>query len=99
MSMPRYHAQITSSQCQRLRNELTEPPGTDERTDMRALGLCLHRALTGLRPWASVESLDDMALTITSEEPGLEKRFGAEYVEYKRNVPRWIPRLKPWRPQ
>ena len=35
---------------------------------------------------------------IYSEEPGLEKRFGAEYVEYKENVPRWIPRLKPWRP-
>jgi protein-S-isoprenylcysteine O-methyltransferase Ste14 len=35
---------------------------------------------------------------IFSEEPGLEKRFGAEYVEYKKNVPRWIPRLRPWRP-
>ncbi len=35
---------------------------------------------------------------ILSEEPGLEKRFGQEYVEYKKNVPRWIPRLKPWRP-
>ena len=35
---------------------------------------------------------------IFSEEPGLEKRFGAEYIEYKQNVPRWIPRLKPWRP-
>ncbi len=29
---------------------------------------------------------------IFSEEPGLEKRFGEEYLEYKRNVPRWIPR-------
>jgi len=33
-----------------------------------------------------------------SEEPGLEKRFGKEYFDYKRNVPRWIPRLKPWHP-
>jgi protein-S-isoprenylcysteine O-methyltransferase Ste14 len=33
---------------------------------------------------------------VLSEEPGLVKRFGAEYLEYKRNVPRWIPRLKPW---
>jgi protein-S-isoprenylcysteine O-methyltransferase Ste14 len=32
-----------------------------------------------------------------SEEPGLEKKFGEEYIEYKKNVPRWIPRLKPWR--
>jgi len=33
-----------------------------------------------------------------SEEPGLIARFGDEYLKYKRNVPRWIPRLKPWRP-
>jgi protein-S-isoprenylcysteine O-methyltransferase Ste14 len=31
-----------------------------------------------------------------SEEPGLVKRFGDEYLTYKRNVPRWIPRLSPW---
>lgn len=30
------------------------------------------------------------------EEPGLLKRFGKEYEEYARNVPRWIPRLSPW---
>jgi protein-S-isoprenylcysteine O-methyltransferase Ste14 len=32
------------------------------------------------------------------EEPGLERRFGAGYLEYKRNVPRWLPRLSPWEP-
>jgi protein-S-isoprenylcysteine O-methyltransferase Ste14 len=31
-----------------------------------------------------------------SEEPGLAKRFGEEYEVYRRNVPRWIPRLTPW---
>ncbi len=31
------------------------------------------------------------------EEKDLEKRFGESYREYKRNVPRWIPRLTPWR--
>lgn len=30
---------------------------------------------------------------IYSEEPGLEKRFGESYREYKKRVPRWIPRL------
>ena len=35
---------------------------------------------------------------VLSEEPGLEKRFGEDYIEYKKNVPRWIPRLKPWEP-
>jgi protein-S-isoprenylcysteine O-methyltransferase Ste14 len=30
------------------------------------------------------------------EEPKLTKIFGEEYLEFCRNVPRWIPRLKPW---
>jgi protein-S-isoprenylcysteine O-methyltransferase Ste14 len=33
------------------------------------------------------------------EEPGLERRFGEEYREYKRHVPRWIPRRTRWRPR
>jgi len=32
-----------------------------------------------------------------SEEPGLAKRFGEDYLRYKQNVPRWIPRLRPWK--
>ena len=30
------------------------------------------------------------------EERGLIERFGDSYLAYKRNVPRWIPRLRPW---
>ena len=29
---------------------------------------------------------------LLSEEPGLERRFGESYREYKARVPRWIPR-------
>jgi protein-S-isoprenylcysteine O-methyltransferase Ste14 len=32
------------------------------------------------------------------EEPDLEQRFGEEYRDYKKNVPRWIPRRTPWNP-
>jgi protein-S-isoprenylcysteine O-methyltransferase Ste14 len=32
------------------------------------------------------------------EEPQLRRRFGASYLEYCRNVPRVIPRLRPWTP-
>jgi protein-S-isoprenylcysteine O-methyltransferase Ste14 len=32
------------------------------------------------------------------EEPGLLKRFGSEYEEYRRHVPPWIPRRTPWTP-
>src|SRR5262249_55619353 len=31
-----------------------------------------------------------------AEEPGLAKRFGDDYLDYKRNVPRWIPRMRAW---
>jgi protein-S-isoprenylcysteine O-methyltransferase Ste14 len=30
------------------------------------------------------------------EEPGLTRRFGAEYVAYRRGVPGWWPRLHPY---
>ena len=31
-----------------------------------------------------------------AEEPGLVERFGDDYLAYRRNVPRWIPRVTPW---
>jgi protein-S-isoprenylcysteine O-methyltransferase Ste14 len=33
------------------------------------------------------------------EERQLARRFGDEYLAYKRNVPRWIPRFRPWTPR
>jgi len=32
------------------------------------------------------------------EQPTLAERYGAQYEEYRRNVPAWWPRLRPWRP-
>ena len=32
------------------------------------------------------------------EEPGLRERFGEDYDTYRANVPRWLPRLRPWEP-
>jgi protein-S-isoprenylcysteine O-methyltransferase Ste14 len=32
------------------------------------------------------------------EEPQLEQRFGEAYLEYRRHVRRFLPRLRPWRP-
>ncbi len=31
------------------------------------------------------------------EEPRLAATFGAQYDQFKAHVPRWIPRLRPWR--
>lgn len=36
---------------------------------------------------------------ILKEERDLLKRFGEEYQEYMENVPRWIPRIKGWKPE
>lgn len=47
--------------------------------------------------WALLFFLINHIYFIISEEPGLENRFGEEYAEYKENVPRWIPRIKPWK--
>jgi protein-S-isoprenylcysteine O-methyltransferase Ste14 len=32
------------------------------------------------------------------EEPVLSERFGEEYERYRRAVPAWRPRLRPWKP-
>lgn len=48
--------------------------------------------------WAGLFLLVNAVYFPLGEEPGLERRFGAEYRAYKRAVPRWIPRRHPWRP-
>jgi protein-S-isoprenylcysteine O-methyltransferase Ste14 len=51
-----------------------------------------------LATWAASFFAINHVYFLLSEEPGLTKRFGAEYETYKRHVPRWIPRLSPWQP-
>jgi protein-S-isoprenylcysteine O-methyltransferase Ste14 len=46
--------------------------------------------------WFVVVVVVNAAYIPLLEEPGLIKRFGEAYLDYKRNVPRWIPRLTPW---
>lgn len=46
--------------------------------------------------WAGTFILINHIYFIFLEEPGLEKRFGENYLNYKANVPRWVPRLGPW---
>src|ERR671922_1616643 len=33
------------------------------------------------------------------EEPALARQFGEQYEAYRRAVPAWRPRIRPWRPQ
>ena len=46
--------------------------------------------------WALAFILINHIYFVFSEEPGLERRFGESYRRYNENVPRWIPRKKPW---
>ncbi|HZY44232.1 MAG TPA: isoprenylcysteine carboxylmethyltransferase family protein [Anaerolineae bacterium] len=61
-----------------------------------SLGEALFFGSSTLLMWTIVVALINSIYMPLIEEPGLERRFGAEYRLYKKNVPRWIPRRKPW---
>ncbi len=46
----------------------------------------------GVAVWASF-----FLFVLVYEEPTLRRAYGSEYEEFCANVPRWIPRLRPWR--
>ena len=62
------------------------------------LGEALASGASPLWTWAALFLAINHTYFVLSEEPGLARRFGAEYAEYKRHVPRWIPRPTAWRP-
>ena len=43
--------------------------------------------------WAALFFAINTAWFVRVEEPGLRRRFGSDYVEYAKRVPRWLPRL------
>jgi protein-S-isoprenylcysteine O-methyltransferase Ste14 len=49
-----------------------------------------------LAVWAGAFALLNAIYIPLSEEPGLEARFGDAYRRYRENVPRFLPRLRPW---
>jgi protein-S-isoprenylcysteine O-methyltransferase Ste14 len=60
------------------------------------LGESIITASLPLFLWFVIFEIVNALYIPLSEEPGLIKRFGDEYLTYKRNVPRWVPRLTPW---
>ena len=48
--------------------------------------------------WAMVFFFLNTVYFIFIEEPGLERRFGEDYLKYKAAVPRWVPMLRPYEP-
>ena len=51
--------------------------------------LLAYAAILAVAFWAFVRSY---------EEPTLARRYGREYEAYRRAVPGWVPRLRPWDP-
>jgi len=60
------------------------------------LGEALLAASLPLFCWFVVFVVGNAVYIPLAEEPGLVKRFGDDYLTYKRNVPRWIPRVRGW---
>ncbi|HEY2764192.1 MAG TPA: isoprenylcysteine carboxylmethyltransferase family protein [Pseudonocardiaceae bacterium] len=62
------------------------------------LGQALLFASLGVLIYAAVAWVVPAAFVRWYEEPTLARQFGAEYEVYRRAVPAWWPRLRPWTP-
>ncbi|MCA1719320.1 MAG: isoprenylcysteine carboxylmethyltransferase family protein [Actinobacteria bacterium] len=62
------------------------------------VGQALLLGQLGLLLYAGAAWLVVAAFVHWYEEPTLTRRFGANYEAYRRAVPAWWPRLRPWEP-
>jgi protein-S-isoprenylcysteine O-methyltransferase Ste14 len=62
------------------------------------VGQSLLLGRLGLLVYAGVTWVAVAAFVRFYEEPTLTRRFGADYEAYRRAVPAWWPRLRPWEP-
>lgn len=51
-----------------------------------------------LLAYAGILAVAFWAFVRSYEEPTLARRYGREYDAYRRAVPGWVPRLRPWDP-
>jgi protein-S-isoprenylcysteine O-methyltransferase Ste14 len=52
-----------------------------------------------LVPYAAVVAVAFVVFVLGYEQPSLQRQFGSQYDAYRRAVPAWWPRLRPWRPE
>jgi protein-S-isoprenylcysteine O-methyltransferase Ste14 len=64
---------------------------------MMVTGQAVYYGSWAIAIFAMLFLLTNHAYFVLSEEPGLEDRFGDNYREYKKQVPRWIPRIHPYK--
>ena len=63
------------------------------------IGQALLFGSAGLVEYAVVAWAVGAAAVRCYEEPVLTRKFGDEYRAYRRAVPAWIPRMRPWTPR
>jgi protein-S-isoprenylcysteine O-methyltransferase Ste14 len=63
------------------------------------VGQALLLGQAGLLAYAAVFGVTVASFVHGYEEPTLARTYGAQYETYRRAVPAWLPRLKPWEPQ
>lgn len=61
------------------------------------LGQALLFGDSGLLWYGALLWLFFHVVVVMAEEPILKETFGTEYESFRTHVPRWIPRLRPWR--
>jgi protein-S-isoprenylcysteine O-methyltransferase Ste14 len=61
------------------------------------LGEAMFFNSRGIMYWAGLFFVINNIYFFLLEEPSMLARFGDSYSEYKKHVPRWIPRLRPYR--
>lgn len=65
------------------------------------VSMVLGQGLITARPWTLVYGLALWgvfhAFVVTYEEPTLRRSFPNDYGPFFANVPRWLPRLRPWK--
>jgi len=61
------------------------------------IGQGLLLGQTGLLLYAALVALVMVSFVVLYEQPALRRQFGAEYEAYRRAVPGWVPRTRPWK--
>jgi len=61
------------------------------------VGQALLLGQTVLLYYAALVALLVVSFVRLYEEPVLRRQFGEQYDAYRRAVPRWMPRLRPWK--
>ncbi|TPI32031.1 isoprenylcysteine carboxylmethyltransferase family protein [Mesorhizobium sp. B3-2-1] len=61
------------------------------------LGQALLFSSWSIAAYAAIAAAAMITFVKLYEEPTLAGRYGAEYEAYRRNVPGWLPRIRPWK--